>query len=207
MSFDVDEYPEALASAQIWMRRYATLTTESLAQASSALLMPVIPSFALIAADALTQRLSGENVTAWLTELLRTRAAKRSTDERVSRRLLFWARANGMNQREIARAIRKPQTAVFRQLKEIENDPSLLAFRPSEIYENFLAKRIDRETLIDMLAAFPYEPGEYSKDEPDWGYIPGGWDELTQLAIDGSISQDELRRIVSTSEAVSPRNG
>ena len=46
--------------------------------------------------------------------------------------------------------------------------------------------------LIALLAAYPYESGLFASDSPDWGYVPGSFDELTQLAAEGSLSHEEL---------------
>lgn len=135
--------------------------------------------------------------------LLSAHEAARSASERASLRLMFAAREEGMNQREIAKIIRKPQTHVHRQLRAIDDDPSVLALRPSEIYENFLAGHLDRQSMLGLLAAYPYEEGQFPVDAPDWAFVPGSWDELTQLAIEGAISKGELDVILAGAHALS----
>jgi hypothetical protein len=129
------------------------------------------------------------------------------TDERATRRLYYWAREAGMSQREVAESIRRPQTHVFRILKAIENEPSMLALSPREIHENYLAANIDRQTLLTLLAAYPYTSGHHPVSEPDWAYVPGSWDELSQLAIEGELTSEEFDTILAGVEALAGQDG
>lgn len=140
-----------------------------------------------------------------LVMLLTSQFAHRSVGQRVTRRLLYWARDSGMNQREIAAAVHRPQTFVSRELKAVDDDLSLLALNPREIHDHFLAGQIGREQLITLLAAYPYERGSFPDDAPDWAYVPGSADQLTQLAIEGHISRAELDVILDGSEAFSKK--
>lgn len=143
----------------------------------------------------------------WISSLLAAHAARRVTDERATRRLYYWAREAGMSQREVAESIRRPQTHVFRILKAIENEPSMLALSPREIHENYLAANIDRQTLLTLLAAYPYKSGHHPVSEPDWAYVPGSWDELSQLAIEGELTSEEFDTILAGVEALAGQDG
>lgn len=139
-------------------------------------------------------------------DLLRLHRAELSIGERVMRRLVWTARERGIAQREIAGLIERPQTQVFRQLKAVDDDPTLLALGPREINDNFKAGRFDRTTLLKLLSAFPYTKGEFPEDEPEWGYLPGSWDELSQLTLEGEITREELDLVVNASRARSSAN-
>ena len=137
-----------------------------------------------------------------LTQLLTAQTAQTRTDRKVALRLLHFARKSGMNQRQIAKVMMKPQTAVFRELRAIDENPSLIVLSPREIYDYFLSGQIGRLEMLEMLAAYPYASGSPVEEEPDWGFLPGSWDELSQLAIDGSITQEELEAIVAASDSI-----
>ncbi|MBW9110642.1 hypothetical protein [Microbacterium ureisolvens] len=138
----------------------------------------------------------------WLSRLLSVQMARREGGERATRRLMYWAAKAGVPQREVADWMGKPQTYVFRQLKAIELDPSLMTLTPREIYEHHVAREIDRPSLLALLAAYPYEPGSIPDEEPYWGYVPGSLDELTQLASEGRISPEELEVVLAGIEAM-----
>lgn len=133
--------------------------------------------------------------------LIASQRAHLSVGERTMRRLVWIARESGMSQREIAGLAEMPQTQVFRQLRAIDDDPSLLALSPRELVDNYRANRFDRLTLLKLLAAYPYTAGEFPDEEPDWGYLPGSWDQLTQLAMEGAISREELEVVIAGSKA------
>lgn len=142
-----------------------------------------------------------------LRTLLRTQRAAQSVAERSLRRLIWAAREHGLPQREIAGLIERPQTHVFRQLRAIDDDPTLLSLSPRELLDHHRSGKFDRATLLKLLAAFPYEAGEFPTDEPEWGYVPGSWDELSQMTIEGEISRSELDVIVSGARARSDAYG
>ncbi|WP_106814500.1 hypothetical protein [Microbacterium timonense] len=138
----------------------------------------------------------------WLSRLLSVQMARRKAGERATRRLMYWAAKAGVPQREVADWMGKPQTYVFRQLKAIDQEPSLMALTPREIYDHHVAQEIDRPSLLALLAAYPYEPGSFPEGEPYWGYVPGSVDELTQLAAEGLLSPEELQVILVGIEAM-----
>jgi DNA-binding Lrp family transcriptional regulator len=138
----------------------------------------------------------------WFDTILSSYAARASISDRVGKRLLVWASEAGMSQREIAKRIRKPQTYVHRQLRTIEEDPSTAVLSPRELYEHFSAGEFDRAQLLGLLAAYPYESGVHPEGAEEWGYVAGSLDQLTQLAIEGSISRDELDLVLAGYELV-----
>ncbi len=138
----------------------------------------------------------------WLSRLLSVQMARQAGSERATRRLMYWAARSGASQREVADWMGKPQTYVFRQLRAIDLEPSLMALTPREIYEHHVAHEIDRPSLLALLAAYPYEPGSIPENEPYWGYVPGSLDELTQLAAEGRISPQELDVVLAGIEAM-----
>jgi hypothetical protein len=135
----------------------------------------------------------------FLGRLLSAQRARQSVSNRIVLRLIWIARESGMSQRDIGRLIQRPQTHVFRELQAIEEDPDALNLRPRELFECYQAGDVDRAMLIKLLAAYPYESGTYARDEPEWGYTKGTWDELSQLKVEGSITQEELEAVVAAS--------
>jgi hypothetical protein len=146
----------------------------------------------LLAADPDSDGNGREHERTWILELLSAHSAVRTTNERATKRVVYWARMAGLTQREVAESMHRPQTHVFRQLQEIDADPRALAMTPRELHDHYRADHIDRTELIALLAAYPYESGLFPSDSPDWGYVPGSFDELTQLAAEGSLSHEEL---------------
>jgi hypothetical protein len=138
----------------------------------------------------------------WILGLLAAQSAERTTNERAAKRVLYWARLAGLTQREVAESMHKSQTHVFRQLQEIDADPRMLAMTPRELHDHYRAGHVDRTQFLALLAAYPYESGMFPRDAPDWGYVPGSYDELTQLAGEGSISHEELDVVLAGIEAL-----
>ncbi|MCU1420794.1 MAG: hypothetical protein JWN36_445 [Microbacteriaceae bacterium] len=138
----------------------------------------------------------------WILELLSAHSAVRTTNERATKRVVYWARVAGLTQREVAESMHKPQTHVFRQLQEIDADPRILAMTPRELHDHFRAGHIARAQLLALLAAYNYDSGTFPADAPEWGYVPGSFDELTQLAAEGSISHEELDVVLAGVEAL-----
>jgi hypothetical protein len=147
------------------------------------------------------------DVSTTLRILLQAQQARQSVGQRALLRLVWAARESGFSQREIAGLIDEPQTQVQRQLKSIDKDPTLLAFTPREIYDRYLAGEFDRSRLLEILAAYPYEMGDFPETGPDWAYVPGSWDQLSQMVIEGLIDEEELDVIISGSEALARHNG
>jgi hypothetical protein len=133
----------------------------------------------------------------WLHALLVTQSAIRITNERSIRRIIHLAREAGVTQRDVAESLQRPQTYVFRQLQQIDADPQSIAMTPRELHDHYLAGDINRRELLELLAAYRYERGAHPEDAPDWGYVAGSYDELVQLAAEGSLSDDELDVILT----------
>lgn len=139
----------------------------------------------------------------WLRELLTTQSAARATSEQAVLRILVWARHAGITQREVAESLHKPQTYVFRKLQQIDADPSSVAMTPRELLDHFRAGHVSRAELLALLASYPYTRGSYPDEAPDWGYVPGSFDQLTQLAAEGSLSDAELDVVLAGVSAIS----
>ncbi len=142
-----------------------------------------------------------------IADLLSTFSAARGTSERAILRVIYWAREAGLTQRQVAESLRRPQTYVFRQLQQIDADPRAIAMTPREIYDHYLAGHVDRAQLLGLLAAYRYEAGSFPDDAPDWGYVPGSYDQLIQLAAEGSITAEELDAVLAGIDALAAQNG
>ncbi|WP_148059934.1 hypothetical protein [Rathayibacter sp. PhB152] len=149
---------------------------------------------------------SGPAVKLFLSSALMGQAARQRAAERVTVRLIYWASGAGMTQRDISRLVAKPQTAVYRHIQAVRDDPAAFALDPEELYANHVAGNLDRQTLIELLAAYPYQQGLFPEDAPDWGYVPGSWDQLTRLVINGSISEEELDVIIAGHEMIAAKH-
>ena len=145
--------------------------------------------------------------TAWIRALLDSLSAINTTNERTTMRVIYWARMAGMTQREVADSLHRPQTHVFRQLQQIDADPSAIAMTPRELYDHYRAGGIDRRRLLALLAAYPYERGSFPAESRDWGYVAGSYDQLVQLAAEGLLSDDELDVVLAGVEAMAGQNG
>lgn len=143
----------------------------------------------------------------WLRSLLANQAAVHSTNERATMRIIYWAREAGLTQRDVADSLQRPQTYVFRQLQTIDADPGIMAMSPRELHDHYRAGHIDRAQLLALLAAYPYEGGSYPEEAPDWGYIPGGYDQLVQLTAEGYLSHEELDVVLTGVEAMASQHG
>ncbi|MEO8528821.1 MAG: hypothetical protein ABI435_07065 [Pseudolysinimonas sp.] len=130
--------------------------------------------------------------------------AERSMNEKVYHRVLWAARQTGLPQREIAQLIEQPQTMIFRKLKAVDDDPTLLAIGPLELHDAMQAGRINREAFLTLLAAYPYRDGTLVEPDTDWSYLPGSWDQLTQLALEGAITREEFDAIVDSATSMVP---
>lgn len=148
-----------------------------------------------------------EDLPWYFESLFKSQRAQQSVSERVKLRVIWAARQAGLPQREIAALVEEPQTQVFRKLRSLEEDPSLLALTPRELNDRFKAGQFDRQVLLEMLAAYPYVAGEFPEEEPVWGYVPGAWDELAELAIEGEISDDELDLVIAASRSLAALSG
>ena len=202
---------EALGMLQLWigenteqlLSARTCLAAVSLAGAPAALTRAQSPlEKYLLAAAPASDRNGREYERGWILELLSAHSAARTTNERATKRVVYWARMAGLTQREVAESMHRPQTHVFRQLQEIDADPRALAMTPRELHDHYRAGHVDRTQFLALLAAYPYESGTFPADAPDWGYVPGSFDELTQLAAEGSISHEELDVVLAGIEAL-----
>lgn len=136
-----------------------------------------------------------------LKELLATRRAAARANEQVTLRLIWTAQHAGMTQRQISVSLGVPQSTLYRELKRIEGNPGAISLTPSEILDHHLAGEFDRLTLIGLLAAYPYTAGDFPADAPDWGYVPGSWDQLAKMVASGELSKEEFGVVTEAIES------
>lgn len=68
---------------------------------------------------------------------------------------------------------------------------------PQDFVDAYNAQQITRDEMIDKLKAYPYTEGTfYGLD----AYIPGSFDDLVMLALEGSITENELHEILEAYE-------
>lgn len=134
--------------------------------------------------------------------LMRKQAAIDSTTQRATLRLIVLASQHGMTQRQIASALGKNQSYVNRRLRDAHEEPSAIQLSPQELYDRHVIGQINRADLLALLAAYPYEKGTFPEDSREHGYVPGSADELTHLALAGSISRAELDLVLEGIDAL-----
>lgn len=122
---------------------------------------------------------------------LRALAAQRLLAVVRSRRAIAALAAQGMPQTQIARLAGVSQAHISRTLSLLADSPNLLAETPQEIGWRHAAGEITTGVMMARLKAWPYT---YGLEHPD-DYEPGSWDGITDLVVDGFLTDQQFRTL------------
>lgn len=121
------------------------------------------------------------------------------TEERAVAR----AAADGRTQREIAAALRKPQTQVHRILRQARLGEASRRASAREVILQFRAGVISEGMMIGLLRGA--SEGKSGGGQHDEGFVRDDWDEIRTAFLSGLLTEDQYESLRTTKMSASGR--
>ncbi len=120
--------------------------------------------------------------------------AQRELNQLAERRLIYQAGRAKTSQSAIAALLGTSQPTVSRIVRQIEQDPSLLAPSPNELIYRRAVGQIDTATMMKGLVSYEYRSGQYDPSGGD-AYLRGDWRQIENGLAGGLITDEEYEEI------------
>ncbi|MDE9366556.1 hypothetical protein PZ938_13165 [Luteipulveratus sp. YIM 133132] len=119
-----------------------------------------------------------------------------------TQRAMLAAIAAGVRQQTLADTLGVSQGAVSQRLKVARDaapvPEGFVGASPREIAQRYAVRMIDRPTMLQQLADWPYPPRDHSRANEEWNYVADAhpWDDVTDARRRGWITDEDYDAIL-----------